>query len=121
MDAPPGFLQTRSHDNLAKPACKRKEHRRVALDFEHDRSSRTDTSTAFAATVNYAAPLKASTGERIWETLNATTPTARETRWANAFIVKNDDRFFLFNEKGDLIIARLSPKGLRGDQPGARY
>ena len=25
--------------------------------------------------------------------------------------MKNGDRFFLFNEKGDLIIARLSPKG----------
>ena len=32
-------------------------------------------------------------------------------RWANAFLVKNGDRFFLFNEKGDLIIAKLSPKG----------
>jgi len=32
-------------------------------------------------------------------------------RWANAFIVKNQDRFFLFNEKGDLIIAKLTPKG----------
>jgi hypothetical protein len=30
---------------------------------------------------------------------------------ANAFIVKNGARFFLFNEKGDLIIANLSPKG----------
>ena len=28
-----------------------------------------------------------------------------------AFIVKNGDRFFLFTEKGDLIIAKLSPKG----------
>ena len=25
--------------------------------------------------------------------------------------LKNQDRFFLFNEKGDLIIARLTPKG----------
>jgi len=32
-------------------------------------------------------------------------------RWANAFIVKNGDRFFLANEKGDLIIANLSPQG----------
>jgi outer membrane protein assembly factor BamB len=55
--------------------------------------------------------LKAATGERIWETLNATTPDGKEMRWANAFIVKNQDRFFLFNEKGDLIIARLTPKG----------
>jgi len=28
-----------------------------------------------------------------------------------AFIVKNGDRFFLFNEKGSLIIAKLSPQG----------
>ena len=55
--------------------------------------------------------LNAATGERIWETFNATTPDGKEMRWANAFIVKNQDRFFLFNEKGDLIIAHLTPKG----------
>ncbi len=55
--------------------------------------------------------LNAQTGERLWETLNATTPDGKEMRWANAFIVKNQDRFFLFSEKGDLIIAHLSPKG----------
>ncbi|MBI3850217.1 MAG: PQQ-like beta-propeller repeat protein [Verrucomicrobia bacterium] len=55
--------------------------------------------------------LKADTGERVWETLKATTPDGKEMRWANAFLVKNGDRFFLFNEKGDLIIAKLSPKG----------
>ena len=54
--------------------------------------------------------LKADTGERVWETLKATT-TGEPVRWANAFIVKNQARFFLFNEKGDLIIARLSPSG----------
>jgi outer membrane protein assembly factor BamB len=55
--------------------------------------------------------LKADTGERVWETFAATTPDGKEMRWANAFIVKNGDVFFLFNEKGDLIIAKLSPKG----------
>ena len=54
--------------------------------------------------------LKAETGERIWETFQATT-SGEPVRWANAFIVKNGARFFLFNEKGDLIIARLSPSG----------
>jgi outer membrane protein assembly factor BamB len=54
--------------------------------------------------------LKADTGERIWETLEATT-TGKPVRWANAFIVKNQGRFFLFNELGDLIIAKLSPHG----------
>lgn len=55
--------------------------------------------------------LKAETGERVWETLKATTPDGKEMRWANAFLVKNGDRCFLFNEKGDLIIAKLNPKG----------
>jgi outer membrane protein assembly factor BamB len=54
--------------------------------------------------------LKAATGERVWETFEATTG-GKEVRWANAFLVKNGDRYFLPNEKGDLIIARLTPKG----------
>ena len=54
--------------------------------------------------------LKADSGERVWETLQATTPDGKPVRWGNAFIVKNGERFFLFNEKGDLIIAKLSPR-----------
>lgn len=53
--------------------------------------------------------LKAATGERVWESFK---PVAgSEGRWANAFLVKHEDRFFIHNEKGDLIIAKLSPKG----------
>jgi outer membrane protein assembly factor BamB len=52
--------------------------------------------------------LKADTGERVWETFAAT--TGKEVRWGNAFLVKNANRFFLFNELGDLIIARLTPQ-----------
>ena len=54
--------------------------------------------------------LRASTGERLWETFQATTGGA-PIRWANAFIVKNGSRFFLANEQGELIIAKLSPAG----------
>lgn len=54
--------------------------------------------------------LKTDSGERVWETFQATT-SGEPVRWANAFIVKNGNRFFLFNEKGDLIIAKLSPRG----------
>jgi len=54
--------------------------------------------------------LKTETGERVWETFKATT-SGEPVRWANAFIVKNGNRFFLFNEQGDLIIAKLSPRG----------
>lgn len=55
--------------------------------------------------------LKLETGERTWETLAATTADNKPARWTSAFIVKNADRFFILNEKGDLIIARLSPAG----------
>lgn len=54
--------------------------------------------------------LKIATGERVWETFQATTGGA-PVRWANAFIVKQGSRFFLANERGELIIARLSPAG----------
>jgi outer membrane protein assembly factor BamB len=53
--------------------------------------------------------IKADTGKRVWDTLKAT--GGEEERWANAFLVKQGDRFFLFNEHGDLIIAKLTPKG----------
>jgi hypothetical protein len=59
--------------------------------------------------------LKVSTGERVWETRKPTVGTPSEegkpTRWGNAFLVQNGDRFFLFNEKGELVIAKLTPKG----------
>lgn len=51
--------------------------------------------------------LEAATGDRIWEDLTA---VPRE-RWATIHFVRNGDRWFLFNEKGELIIARLSPEG----------
>ena len=54
--------------------------------------------------------LKLDTGERLWETFAATTG-GPPVRWANAFIIKHENHFFLANELGDLIIANLTPKG----------
>lgn len=52
--------------------------------------------------------LKEETGERIWETF---APTAgKSERWGNAFVVKHKDRAFIFSEKGDLILAKLTPE-----------
>lgn len=51
--------------------------------------------------------LNAHTGKRIWETKAAT----GEGRWWNAFIIPHEDRFFIHNEQGDLILARLTPQG----------
>jgi outer membrane protein assembly factor BamB len=54
--------------------------------------------------------IKADTGERVWET-RVPTGSKRGENWGNAFVVKNGNRFLLENEKGDLIIAKLSPRG----------
>jgi outer membrane protein assembly factor BamB len=53
--------------------------------------------------------LDATTGERIWETREAT----GDGRWWNAFVIPHEDRYFLHNEQGDLIIARMTPAGYK--------
>jgi len=52
--------------------------------------------------------LRASTGERVWETQAV---TGEKARWAAGFIVRHGDRYFINNDRGDLIIAKLSPTG----------
>jgi len=49
------------------------------------------------------------TGDRVWSTFEAT--SGQSARWGTAFLVKHEDRYFLFSEQGDLIIARLTPQG----------
>jgi outer membrane protein assembly factor BamB len=51
--------------------------------------------------------LDANDGHRLWEDKTA----VPRGRWSTIHFVKNGDRYFLFNERGDLIIAKLSPKG----------
>jgi outer membrane protein assembly factor BamB len=49
------------------------------------------------------------TGKRIWESRGI---YGKDKVWmGSAFIVKQQDRFFICSERGDLIMARLSPKG----------
>jgi len=50
------------------------------------------------------------TGERLWETFQPTTGGERRESHGTAFITKNADRYFLFSETGDLVIARLTPE-----------
>lgn len=53
--------------------------------------------------------LDAATGERLWSTYAAT----GDARWWTAFIIPHEDRYFIHNEQGDLIIAELLPAGYR--------
>jgi outer membrane protein assembly factor BamB len=53
--------------------------------------------------------IKADTSERLWSTLEPN--GGKKKRSADIFLVKNGDRFFLATEEGDLIIAKLTPKG----------
>ena len=51
--------------------------------------------------------LDARTGERVWMS-GEMTPQAR---WGGAFIVRHEDRYFVNNDDGDLIIAQFTPEG----------
>ncbi len=50
------------------------------------------------------------TGKRMWETFAATSGETRPINSSTAFLVKNGDHYFIFSEKGDLIIAKLTPQ-----------
>lgn len=51
--------------------------------------------------------LEASTGDRIWENLEA----IPQGRWGTGFMVPQGDRTWIVTERGDLVIARLTPQG----------
>ena len=53
--------------------------------------------------------LKAETGERLWESLEPV--VKKEVRWGNVFVTPHEDRYFLFNEQGELLIGKFSPQG----------
>ena len=47
------------------------------------------------------------TGDRVWENLNA----VKQARWANIHLIQNGELTYMFNENGELILARLTEKG----------
>jgi outer membrane protein assembly factor BamB len=56
------------------------------------------------------------TGKRLWATFKPTLGEDKEEDFnkgasGTAYVVKNGDRFFLFAETGDLVIAKLTPQG----------
>jgi outer membrane protein assembly factor BamB len=56
--------------------------------------------------------LNGDTGDRVWTTLAPTSGgTVPKDRWSTLFMVPHRDRVFIFNEKGDLILSKLTAKG----------
>jgi outer membrane protein assembly factor BamB len=55
--------------------------------------------------------LKADTGQQLWETYAAT--GGKKADCASAFLVPQGERFLIFNDQGDMILAELSPKGYK--------
>jgi hypothetical protein len=53
--------------------------------------------------------LDLASGARVWEDLTA----VPKARWATIHFVQNGERTWMFNERGELIIAELSPAGFR--------
>ena len=52
--------------------------------------------------------LDANSGERIWEDLTA----VPKARWATIHMVQQENGVWMFNERGELLLTQLSPKGL---------
>jgi outer membrane protein assembly factor BamB len=50
-------------------------------------------------------------GTRLWQTTDATFGGSGRARYGTTFFVKNGDRYFMFNEQGDLILANLNRQG----------
>ena len=53
--------------------------------------------------------LDAMTGKRIWEDQSA----VPNNRWATIHMVRQADRCWMFNDRGELMITKLSPQGLQ--------
>ena len=51
--------------------------------------------------------LDARTGDRVWESLEA----GPKVRWGTVHFVRNADKVWMLNERGELIISRLTPSG----------
>ena len=49
-------------------------------------------------------------GDKKWESL-ATAPNGRPAGAATGFIVKNNEKYFIMTEQGELLIAKMTPKG----------
>lgn len=54
--------------------------------------------------------LERATGKRVWESMAATKEQARNV---SAFLVRHGERTVIFNDRGELIFARLTPKGYK--------
>lgn len=52
---------------------------------------------------------RATDGERLWETYDPTSGGTRRASHGTAFVVRNEDRYWLFSESGDLVLAELTP------------
>ena len=52
--------------------------------------------------------LELATGNQVWE---SQVPVGERALYSTALIVRNGDRYFINNDRGELIIATLSPKG----------
>ena len=51
--------------------------------------------------------LELATGDRVWEDLTV----LPQNKWATIHMVQNGDITWIFNDQGELIIARLTPEG----------
>jgi outer membrane protein assembly factor BamB len=68
-----------------------------------------DTIYGVDCMTGYLRAVKLADGAQLWESLQPL--RGKRAVHGTVFLIKNGERFFLASENGDLIIARLSPKG----------
>lgn len=54
--------------------------------------------------------IKADSGDRVWEDLSL---TPKDEKWGTVHMVQNGRRTWMFTEQGEVVIAELSPDGLK--------
>jgi len=54
--------------------------------------------------------IKADSGDRVWEDLSL---TPKNEKWGTVHMVQNGRRTWMFTEQGEVVIAELSPEGLK--------
>lgn len=53
--------------------------------------------------------LNAANGDRLWKNTTATS----QVRWGTLHMVQNGDKTWMFNDRGELLVGRLSPEGFQ--------
>ncbi len=86
--------------------------RRVGIDGVHNTAHMVDGHIYGCANGGRYVCAKMENGERVWSSFEPAS-AKRPITWGNVFTIPHEDRYFLANDKGELIIATMNPDGYK--------